>query len=80
MCEICLCATLTLKHAAKSRNRTDQRSERKQWFGVARGLKFVMSIQENDWVRFLYLAGCTLNVAAILDSTVSRNNLHLFCI
>ena len=38
-------------HAAKDRNRTDQRSRRKQWFGVARGLKCVISVQGNDHSR-----------------------------
>ena len=51
-------ATSFQAHAANYRNRTDQRSGRKQWIGVARGLKFVISAQGNDWVRFLYLAAC----------------------
>ena len=51
-------ASVRSTHAAKYRNRTNQRSGRKQWFGVARGLNFVISVQENDWVRFLYLAAC----------------------
>ena len=45
-------------YAAKYRNRSDQQSARKQWSGVARGLKFVISVQGNDWERFLYLAAC----------------------
>ena len=47
-----------LTHAAKYRNRSDQQSARKQWSDVARGLKFVISVQGNDWERFLYLAAC----------------------
>ena len=47
-----------MAYAAKYRNRTDQRSGRKQWFVVASGLNFVISVQGNDWVRFLYLAAC----------------------
>ena len=43
-------------HAAKYRNRTDQRSGKKQWFGVAPGLNFVISVQGNDLVRLVYLA------------------------
>ena len=49
---------LTGVHAAKYRNRSDQQSARKQWSGVARGLKFVISVQGNDWERFLYLVAC----------------------
>ena len=52
-------AELNDRLPTKSRNRTDQRSGRKHWFGVAKfGLKFVTSVQGNDWVRFLYLAAC----------------------
>ena len=31
---------------------------KKQWFGVAPGLNFVISVQGNDLVQFLYLAAC----------------------
>ena len=73
-----------LRHVAKSRNRTDQRSWRKHWFGVARGLKFVMSVQGNDRVRFLYLAACYLS-GMLQPKPTSRcslrsNNENLFII
>ena len=35
------------------------------WFGIARWLKFVISVQGNDLVRFLYLAACELNITVI---------------
>ena len=46
-------AAIVNKLAAKYRNCTDQRSgKKKHWFGVgahSRGLKFVISVQVNDW-------------------------------
>ena len=72
------------RYAAKYRNRSDQQSARKQWSGVARGLKFVISVQGNDWERFLYLAACQQQFGGHVGSHPPRfsafvEGFFLFC-